>query len=97
LPTRHIGSILTKMESIKLTEEEIKRILEVQTSRQSNFLELGQLEAYQYDIDTRKDELFEILEQIRKTDQELGKELNEKYGDGSIDLEKGEFIPQEKA
>lgn len=85
------------MENQKLTEEEIKNIQELQSKRQSSILELGNLEAYQYDIDTRKDELFAVLDELRKSDQELGKELNEKYGDGSIDLEKGEFIPQEKA
>jgi hypothetical protein len=85
------------MENQKLTEEEIKSIQELQSKRQGSILELGNLEAYQYDIDTRKDELFAVLDELRKSDQELGKELNEKYGDGSIDLEKGEFIPQEKA
>jgi hypothetical protein len=85
------------MENRKLTEDEIKNIQELQGKRQSSILELGNLEAYQYDIDTRKDELFAVLDELRKSDQELGKELNEKYGDGSIDLEKGEFIPQEKA
>ena len=85
------------MENIKLTEEELQRIKEIRASRQDTFLELGELEAYQYDVDTRKDELFEILEEIRKSDRELGAELSKKYGDGSIDLEKGEFIPQEQA
>ena len=51
----------------------------------------------QFDIDKRKEELSDALDELRKSDQELGKELNEKYGDGSIDLEKGEFIAQEKA
>jgi peptidoglycan hydrolase CwlO-like protein len=85
------------MENQKLTEEEIKKIQELQGKRQNTVLELGNLETYQYDIDTRKEELHTVLDELRKSDQELGKELNEKYGDGSIDLEKGEFIPQEKA
>lgn len=85
------------MENQKLTEEEIKKIQELQGKRQNTVLELGNLETYQYDIDTRKKELHTVLDELRKSDQELGKELNEKYGDGSIDLEKGEFIPQEKA
>lgn len=85
------------MENQKLTEEEIKKIQELQGKRQNTVLELGNLETYQYDIDTRKEELHTVLDELRKSDQELGKELNEKYGDGSIDLEKGEFIPQERA
>ena len=85
------------MENKKLTEEELKSIQDLQTLRQNTILELGNLEAYQYDIDTRKEELCTTLDEIRVSDTKLGKELNEKYGDGSIDLEKGEFISQEKA
>jgi|TARA_B110000977_G_C10840639_1_gene401834 hypothetical protein len=85
------------MENKKLTEQELKNIQDLQNQRQSTILELGNLEAYQFDIDKRKEELSDALDELRKSDQELGKELNEKYGDGSIDLEKGEFIAQEKA
>ena len=85
------------MENKKLTEEELKKIQDLQNQRQGTILELGNLEAYQFDIDKRKEELSDALDELRKSDQELGKELNEKYGDGSIDLEKGEFIAQEKA
>jgi len=85
------------MENKKLTEEELKSIQDLQTLRQNIILELGNLEVYQYDIDTRKEELYTTLDEIRVSDAKLGKELNEKYGDGSIDLEKGEFISQEKA
>tara|TARA_R110000764_G_scaffold108745_3_gene194692 strand:+ start:9629 stop:9898 length:270 start_codon:yes stop_codon:yes gene_type:complete len=84
------------MENKKLTEEELKKIQDLQNQRQGTILELGNLEAYQFDIDKRKEELSDALDELRKSDQELGKELNEKYGDGSIDLEKGEFIAQEK-
>jgi|TARA_R110000744_G_C19302018_1_gene555829 hypothetical protein len=85
------------VENKKLTEQELKNIQDLQNQRQSTILELGNLEAYQFDIDKRKEELSDALDELRKSDQELGKELNEKYGDGSIDLEKGEFIAQEKA
>lgn len=84
------------MKNEKLTEEELKKIQDLQNRRQGTILELGNLEAYQFDIDRRKEELSDALEELRKSDQELGKELNEKYGDGTIDLEKGEFIAQEK-
>ena len=71
------------MENKKLTEEELKKIQDLQNQRQGTILELGNLEAYQFDIDKRKEELSDALDELRKSDQELGKELNEKYGDGS--------------
>lgn len=85
------------MENSKLTEEELKSIKDLQALRQTTVLELGNLESYQYDIDTRKKELHTTLDEIKTSDLKLGKSLNEKYGDGSIDLDKGEFISQEKA
>ena len=85
------------MENSKLTEEELKSIKDLQALRQNTVLELGNLESYQYDIDTRKKELHTTLDEIKTSDLKLGKSLNEKYGDGSIDLDKGEFISQEKA
>jgi len=85
------------MENSKLTEEELKSIKDLQALRQTTVLELGNLESYQYDIDTRKKELHNTLDEIKTSDLKLGKSLNEKYGDGSIDLDKGEFISQEKA
>lgn len=79
----------------KLTEEEIKSIKELQSSRSNVIIELGNLEAYLFDISAKKTDLQEQLSQLTERDQELGKELSDKYGNGSIDLEKGEFIPQD--
>ena len=39
------------MENKKLTEEELKKIQDLQNQRQGTILELGNLEAYQFDID----------------------------------------------
>jgi len=79
----------------KLTEEEIKSIKELQSSRSNVIIELGNLEAYLFDISAKKTDLQEQLSQLTERDQELGKELSDKYGNGSIDLEKEEFIPQD--
>lgn len=84
------------MENKTLTEEELKKIKDLQTSRDSIIIELGNIEAHLLDISTRKTELHSQLSELAKTDREVGKELSDKYGIGSIDLEKGEFIPQEK-
>ena len=32
-------------------------------------------------------------QELKEEEQTFGKELSDKYGNGSIDLEKGEFIP----
>jgi hypothetical protein len=81
------------MESTKLTQEEIQQLQEIQQQNQSLALEFGNLELTKIQIENRYDELVEFHTQLKNKEQKIGKELSEKYGNGTIDLEKGEFIP----
>ena len=83
------------MANQKLTEEEIKDIKDLQSTRNNIIVELGNLEAYFFDISLKKADLQKQLGELAERDQKLGKDLSDKYGNGSIDLEKGEFIPQD--
>jgi len=46
-------------------------------------------------LNLRKDQLKSNLFQLQQDEIRLAKELEEKYGNGSISLEKGEFLPNE--
>jgi hypothetical protein len=81
------------MENKKLTEEEIKTLQEIQQSNQALVNELGSLEVTKIQIENRYDELVEYYNELKVKEKSFGKELSEKYGDGNIDLSKGEFIP----
>jgi hypothetical protein len=81
------------MENKKLTEEEIKTLQEIQQSNQALVNELGSLEVTKIQIENRYDELVEYYNELKVKEISFGKELSEKYGDGNIDLSKGEFIP----
>ena len=81
------------MENTKLTVEEIEKLQEIQQQNQSLALELGNLEMTKIQIENRYDELVEFYTQLKSKENEFGKELSSKYGNGTIDLEKGEFIP----
>ena len=81
------------MENTKLTVEEIEKLQEIQQQNQSLALELGNLEMTKIQVENRYDELVEFYNQLKTTENEFGKELSTKYGNGTIDLEKGEFIP----
>jgi|TARA_R110000744_G_scaffold12627_5_gene37447 hypothetical protein len=83
------------MENKTLTEEEIKTIKDLQSTRDGIIIELGNIEAYFAEVKARKEELYLELKSLKVKDLEVGKELSDKYGNGSIDLEKGEFIPQD--
>lgn len=83
------------MANKKLTEEEITKIKELQSSRDAIVIELGNLEVYLRDVENKKTQLHNQLDKLIEEDQKTGRELSDKYGIGSIDLEKGEFIPQD--
>lgn len=81
------------MDNTKLTVEEIEKLQEIQQQNQALALELGNLEITKIQIENRYDELVEFYNKLKTTENEFGKELSTKYGNGTIDLEKGEFIP----
>jgi len=81
------------MENTKLTTEEIEKLTSLQQKSNGIIAEFGNLEVMKLQIDARKNDLISIYNQLKTEETEFGKELSEKYGDGTIDLNKGEFIP----
>lgn len=81
------------MENTKLTQEEIEKLTSLQQKSNGIIAEFGNLEVMKLQIDARKNDLISIYNQLKTDETEFGKELSEKYGDGTIDLNKGEFIP----
>jgi len=85
------------MENTKLTVEEIEKLQEIQQKNAAVASELGNLEITKLQVEARKAEVVEFFNKLKEEEQTFGKELSEKYGNGSIDLEKGEFIPAPSA
>jgi len=81
------------MENTKLTIEEIEQLQELQNQNQAVANELGNLEIAKLQVDTRREEVVKYFNELKSKEQEIGKTFTEKYGVGTIDLEKGEFIP----
>ena len=80
------------MENTKLTVEEVEKLQEIQQKNAAVANELGNLEVTKLQIEARRVEIIEYFNNLKTEEQTFGKELSEKYGNGSIDLEKGEFI-----
>jgi hypothetical protein len=85
------------MEPIKMTTEEIEKFQSIQQKNNLVVNELGAIELAKLQIERRRTEALNFLTSLREEEQTFGKELSEKYGDGSIDLEKGEFLPAPSA
>ena len=81
------------MENTKLTIEEIEQLQELQKENQAVAQELGNLEITKLQIEARREELVKYFNELKAKEQEIGKTFTEKYGNGTIDLDKGEFIP----
>jgi len=81
------------MENTKLTVEEVEKLQDIQQKNAAVATELGSLEITKLQIEARREEVLQYFAELKQEETTLGKELSEKYGNGTIDLEKGEFIP----
>jgi DNA-binding protein H-NS len=81
------------MEKKVLTQEEITQLKNVREKRIQLVESFGILELRTQEINLQKENLKDNFKQLIQEETDLGENLQQKYGDGSIDLEKGEFIP----
>ena len=81
------------MEKQVLTQEEIQSLKNIQNNQLLLIEQLGTLEYRILILEKEKQKLKQTLQNQIETEEQIGKQLQQKYGDGSIDLEKGEFIP----
>ena len=81
------------MEKQVLTQEEIQSLKNIQLNQSLLIEQLGLLEYKVLILEKEKEKLKQTLQNQIETEEQIGKQLQQKYGDGSIDLEKGEFIP----
>ena len=80
------------METKVLTQEEITQLKSVQQDRINLVERFGILEIQKQEIKNQEQQLSSAYQQLKQYEEQLGKQLQEKYGDGTINLEKGEFI-----
>ena len=81
------------MENQKLLQEELQLIDDIQKRMQAVKTELGQLALAKIDLKNRKVNVENYLTETQEMETKLVKDLEKKYGKGSIDIQNGEFIP----
>lgn len=81
------------MANKKLSKKELEKIQEIQTRTEAVKTELGQLGLAEIDLKNRRTNVESYLTETQDLESKLVKELEDKYGKGSIDLNNGEFIP----
>ena len=80
-------------DAIKFTEEELKSLQELQGTYNQITLEMGQLSFSRINLDAQEETLKSTLAETRAKEQDLAKELTEKYGKGTLNVDTGEFTP----
>ena len=78
---------------IKLTEAELNLINELTSKKQTIQQETAAIGIAQLNLDYRQGQLEDLFAQSVELEKQIADSFTKKYGNGSIDLEKGEFIP----
>jgi translation initiation factor 2 alpha subunit (eIF-2alpha) len=81
------------MENKVLTQEEIQSLKSIQQNQLNLVQALGTVEYRIQLLELDKQTLKSQLQKQIEDETTIAEELQKKYGDGNIDLEKGEFIP----
>jgi hypothetical protein len=81
------------MENQKLTQEELQQLNALQQKRDSLMFELSQVGIIKLNLQSREDRVKEFHKELIAEETAVGQQLNEKYGDGNLNLETGEFVP----
>jgi hypothetical protein len=81
------------MEKKVLTQEELQEIKSIQNENTTVVSQFGELEVVTQNLLLRKEELVKKFKELKDREVAIGNILQEKYGNGNIDLETGEFVP----
>ena len=80
------------MEKKVLTQEELQEVKNLQVENNNLISQFGELEVVIQNLSLKKEELITKLKELKDKEVKIGQILQEKYGDGNIDIETGEFI-----
>ncbi len=80
------------MEKTVLSKEEINNLSSLQQQQDTFIIQLGQIEYQKNMLDQQKQNINQQIESFEQSQIKLAKELEEKYGKGTVNLESGEFV-----
>jgi predicted nuclease with TOPRIM domain len=88
-------------ERTKFTEEELKSITDIRDGNSRIISDLGQVELQVFMVTEELEKLEEMksklqlqFKNLQVQESELINQLNEKYGIGTVDINTGEFVPE---
>ena len=78
-------------EKIKLSEEELKTLRGYQQKQNQFTFELGNVDIQKAILEGQRSTILDGFANLQEESNKTAKELQDKYGDGNIDLETGNF------
>ena len=81
------------MEKKVLTEDEVSSLKDLKKQYRDLTEATGVIEMQIINLEIKKEQIKEKLKSLQQKEIKLAKELEEKYGNGEISLESGEFLP----
>jgi stress response protein YsnF len=86
-----VNNIYNKMEKQIVTPEELQTLRNLQQKRDKLTIDFGYIEFQIQELELQKETLVEYLTQLKQEEIQVGQEITDKYGKGSVDLNNGEF------
>ena len=83
------------MSNIKLSQEELNKLKEVRTEENKILVEAGRIALNKILYQEREDQNVKEYKNLRSKQDELAQSLQNKYGEGTINVDSGEFIKAE--
>jgi len=83
------------MEPTKLSQEVIDQIKSIQQRNQAVEIELGQIELIKLAAKQRRLNAEQFLTELKDEEKTLAEFLEKEYGNGTINIEEGVFIPNQ--
>ena len=74
---------------VKITDEELQELKQLQQNKQDLIFALGELEYEKLRLDAQKQTLELQFNQVVQGEYEVSQRISEKYGDNKIDLKTG--------
>ena len=81
------------MEKKVLTSDEVSSLKDLKKQYRDLTEATGVIEMQKINLEIKKEQIKEQLKSLQQKEIKLAKELEDKYGNGEISLESGEFLP----
>lgn len=82
------------MEDKKISEQELKEIKTLRDSFNGAYANLGMVVSRIKELEEERGKLFQYIDELKESETKIYETLKTTYGDGVIDLNTGEFKPQ---